>query len=166
MAEVLIYTDGACSGNPGPGGYGVLIVEGNKSRTLAQGYRKTTNNRMELMAVIAGLQAVGPGTQVRVISDSKYVVDAVNKGWAQKWRRNGWKRNRREYAENADLWAQLLELLAGRKVTFSWVRGHAGSAGNERVDRLAVEASQRKSLSVDQAFERGRTISKPPTLFD
>ncbi len=166
MAEISLYTDGACSGNPGQGGYGVLIVENGKKRSIARGFRHTTNNRMELMAVIAGIKAVRQDAQVWVVSDSRYVVDAINKGWAQKWRRNGWKRNRRDKAENADLWAELLELLSERRVQFSWVRGHAGSPENERADRLAVRASQGVNLAVDRAFESGQTSPSAPTLFD
>jgi len=166
MAEITIFTDGACSGNPGRGGYGVLIRENGSQRTLSEGFRKTTNNRMELMAVIAGLKAVKPGKTVQVFSDSKYIVDALNKGWVERWKKNGWQRNRKEAAQNVDLWEELLKVSAGRKVTFSWVKGHDGHRENERVDRLAVDASRETGLSVDRAYETGNTTRKPRTLWD
>ncbi len=143
MKEVSIYTDGACSGNPGPGGYGTILVYGSKEKELSEGYVATTNNRMELTAAIVGLQALREPCRVTLYSDSKYLVDAVTLGWAKKWKQNGWKRNSKEAAANPDLWEQLLQLIEIHQVEWVWVKGHAGHPMNERCDRLAVAATQR-----------------------
>ena len=152
-SKITIYTDGACSGNPGPGGYGAVMQYGKHRNELSGGFRKTTNNRMELLAVIEGLQTLNRPCQVTVFSDSKYIVDAVNKGWARRWQASGWKRNKRERALNPDLWAKLLKLLDTHEVTMQWVKGHAGNPGNERADALAVAASQSDNLSIDKGYE-------------
>ncbi len=165
-AEIQMFTDGACRGNPGPGGYGVVIQTPEGTRTLSGGFRSTTNNRMELMAVIAGLEAAGEGARIRLFTDSKYVADAINLGWAARWRKNGWKRNKSDYAENTDLWEKALTLLAERTVRVEWVRGHAGNRNNNTADRLAVAASHAKHLEVDTGFEGWKTIRKAPTLSD
>lgn len=151
-ASVQIHTDGACLGNPGLGGYGVVMRFGDRSRELSGGYRLTTNNRMELLAAIKGLEALNRPSQVVLYSDSKYVVDAIEKGWAVKWRANGWMRNKREKAVNPDLWATLLDLCAIHDVEFRWVRGHSGVADNERCDRLAVAAAKGKNLQEDRGY--------------
>lgn len=153
MKQVTIHTDGACSGNPGPGGYGTVMQYGEYRNELSGGFRKTTNNRMELLAVIEGLQALKHPCEVTVFSDSKYIVDAVNKGWAERWQANGWRRNRKKKALNPDLWARLLKLLDWHEVTVRWVKGHAGNPGNERADTLAVAASQSNNLSIDEGYE-------------
>ena len=151
--DVTIYTDGACIGNPGPGGYGaVLLSEGNR-KELSGGYTKTTNNRMELMAAIVGLEALKRPCDVTLYSDSKYLVDAIEKGWARKWRANGWMRNRRERAINPDLWERLLALTEQHNVAFKWVRGHAGVKENERCDQLATAAAKGKSLLADPGYK-------------
>jgi ribonuclease HI len=152
--EVRVYTDGGCIGNPGPGGYGVVIVEGGRTHELSGGFRLTTNNRMEVLACIVGLRACQDGGPVRVYSDSSYVVKAMTEGWAARWRAHGWWRNKREKAENTDLWAELLELCDEREVEFLWVRGHSGHPLNERCDRLAMEAAQGQSLPADAGYER------------
>ena len=152
---VTIYTDGACSGNPGPGGYGTVLQYGEHRKELSGGFRKTTNNRMELLAVIKGLQALKHPCEVTVFSDSKYIVDAVNKGWAERWQANGWKRNKRDKALNPDLWARLLKLLDIHTVSVRWVKGHAGNPGNERADALAVAASHDDNLAIDEGYEAG-----------
>jgi ribonuclease HI len=154
MKRVDAYTDGACSGNPGPGGYAVVLRWNGHERELAQGFRRTTNNRMEIRAVIAALEALTEPCELVVHSDSQYVVNAVQQGWAKKWRANGWMRNRKEEALNPDLWGRLLDLLerSGHKVRFVWVRGHAGHDENERADRLAVAAIQGPDLAVDDGF--------------
>ena len=159
MKHVVMHTDGACSGNPGPGGYGTVMQFGNQRTELSGGFRRTTNNRMELFAVIAGFEALKQPCAVTVYSDSKYVVDAVNKGWARRWRANGWRRNKREKAENPDLWARLLDLIETRSVVFRWVKGHAGDEGNERADALAVTASTGKHLAADEGYETVRLTS-------
>ncbi|MXY45912.1 MAG: ribonuclease HI [Chloroflexi bacterium] len=156
--KVIIHTDGACSGNPGPGGYGTVMQYGNHRQELSGGFRKTTNNRMELLAVIEGLQLLKRPCEVTVFSDSKYIVDAVNKGWARRWQANGWKRNRKEKALNPDLWAQLLDLLNAHTVNLQWVRGHAGNPGNERADALAVAASQSDGQAIDEGYEKQASI--------
>ncbi len=140
MKTVEIYTDGACSGNPGPGGYGTILKYGESEKCLSGAYRSTTNNRMELMAAIAGLKALKEQCNVMLYSDSKYLVDAVEKGWAKRWRANGWMRTSKDKALNPDLWAELLTLLEYHNVEFVWVKGHAGHPMNERCDKMAVEA--------------------------
>lgn len=140
--HVEIYTDGACSGNPGPGGYGVILIYGAQKRELSGGEKQTTNNRMELSGVIRGLSALREPCTVDLYTDSQYVVNAVNQGWAKKWRANGWMRNKREAALNPDLWEKLLALCETHEVSFHWVKGHAENAFNNRCDELAVAASK------------------------
>ena len=149
MKRVTLYTDGACSGNPGPGGYGAILEYGKHSRELSAGFRNTTNNRMEMMAVIAGLSALKEPCEVTVVSDSRYVVDAIEKGWARKWQANRWMRNKEEKALNVDLWRRLLELLEKHRVSFTWIRGHNDQPQNERCDRLAVAAAAQPNLPED-----------------
>ena len=140
MKQVEIYTDGACSGNPGPGGYGAILVYRGVERELSAGFAETTNNRMELLAVISALELLKEPCEVTLTSDSRYVVDAVEKCWVRDWQRRGWRKADGKPALNADLWQRLLPLLERHRVTFCWVRGHAGHPYNERCDRLAVEA--------------------------
>ncbi len=149
MKTVEIFTDGACSGNPGPGGYGVILRSDNKIKELSAGYRQTTNNRMELRAVIAGLEALKEKCAIKIYSDSKYIVDAVQQGWARRWQRNNWYRNKKEKALNPDLWQNLLDLIDHHRVEFIWVKGHAGHAENERCDELAVAAAAGENLLED-----------------
>ena len=150
---MAIYTDGACELIPGPGGWAALLVCGAARRALSGGFRRTTNNRMELVAVIEGLRALeGAGRSVRVISDSKYVTEAVNQGWLAGWVRNGFRKSKGT-RENADLWLQLRELLERHAVTFEWIKGHAAHPENEECDRLAVAARGRPDLPADVAFE-------------
>ncbi|KXL53273.1 ribonuclease HI [Anaerotignum neopropionicum] len=153
MKAVTIYTDGACSGNPGPGGYGVVMLYGSARKELSGGFHKTTNNRMEVLAVIRGLEALKEPCNVKLYSDSKYVVDAIEKGWAVKWRSQGWMRNKKERASNEDLWERLLELLKIHKVSFIWVKGHADNPENERCDQLARAALQKNTLENDENYE-------------
>ena len=152
LTPVTIYTDGACLGNPGPGGYGVVLLYGDRRLELAEGYRLTTNNRMEMMAAIVGLRSLENPSQVTLYSDSRYVVDAITKGWAKKWQAKGWQRNAKEKAKNPDLWAEMLSLCDQHQVTFNWVKAHAGNRENERCDRLAVEAAKTKATLIDQGF--------------
>ncbi|MDC0834747.1 ribonuclease HI [Leptolyngbya valderiana BDU 20041] len=151
--HVTIYTDGACSGNPGVGGYGTILSYGEHQKELSGGFRKTTNNRMEMMAAIVGLQALKQPCKVSLYSDSKYLVDAMKQGWAKRWKANGWRRNKKEMAKNPDLWQQLLELCDRHQVEFFWVKGHAGHPENERCDALAVAASRQDELLVDEEYE-------------
>lgn len=150
--KVNIYTDGAARGNPGPGGYGVVLIAGKHYKELSAGYRKTTNNRMELLAVISALEAMKvEGIHITLHTDSKYVCDAVTKGWLFNWQRTNFKGKK-----NADLWTQFLRLYPKNKITFMWVKGHAGHKENERCDVLATTAADDKtSLLVDEGFESG-----------
>lgn len=152
LKHVVIYTDGACSGNPGPGGYGVVMLFNGHRKELSGGFRKTTNNRMELLGAIEGLRALKDRCSVKLHTDSQYVVNAIEKGWAAKWKANGWMRNKKDKAVNPDLWEQLLQLCKHHKVEFVWVRGHAGNLENERCDVLAVTASQQPNLPVDEGY--------------
>jgi ribonuclease HI len=153
-SHVVIYTDGACSGNPGPGGYGAVMLYGDHRQELAQGYRATTNNRMELMAVIAALERLTRPCKVTLYSDSQYVVDAIGKRWVYSWKRNGWRKSNKKPALNIDLWQRLLPLLEQHEVEFKWVRGHNNNIENERCDRLAVAAAQAPDLLVDAGFTK------------
>lgn len=153
MKSIVIYTDGACSGNPGAGGYGVVMLYSTARKELSGGYRKTTNNRMEVLAVIKGLEALKEPCAVKLYSDSKYVVDAIEKGWAKKWRSQGWMRNNKEKASNVDLWERLLALLEIHQVSFIWVKGHADNPENERCDQLARAAIQKNTLENDENYE-------------
>jgi ribonuclease HI len=155
-SDVVIYTDGACLGNPGPGGYGVVLLYGDHRKELSGGFRMTTNNRMEIKAVIEGLKALKRRCRATVYSDSEYVVNTVMKGWAARWRENGWKRNKKEKAVNPDLWEELLDLLSTQDVELRWVRGHAGVTENERADRLAMAAAQQANLPPDPGYQRAR----------
>ena len=138
MKQVTLYTDGACSGNPGPGGYGAILVYGRKEKELSGGEPLTTNNRMELLAAIVGLEALKEACDVRLVSDSKYLVDAIQKGWLDQWQANGWKKADRKPVLNPDLWQRLLVQLNRHSVTFEWIKGHAGHPFNERCDALAT----------------------------
>jgi len=157
MAErkaVTIYTDGGCINNPGPGGYGVVMLYGTRRKELSGGFRLTTNNRMEIMAAIAGLSALKESCRVTLYSDSQYLVNAIENGWAARWRENGWKRNKKEYAVNPDLWEQLLGLCEKHQAKFKWVRGHAGNEENERCDELAQAEARSPNQPPDLEYER------------
>jgi ribonuclease HI len=143
MKHVDIYTDGACRGNPGRGGWGAILVYGSIEKELSGGERETTNNRMELTAVISALQALREPCEVTLTSDSKYVIDAITKGWAVSWRAKGWRKADKSPALNVDLWEILLGLLEKHKVSFVWVRGHNGHPYNERCDTLAQDEAEK-----------------------
>lgn len=143
MKFVDIYSDGACSGNPGPGGWGAILRYGKYEREMSGGEKQTTNNRMELLAIISALKALNAPCKVLIHSDSKYVIDAVVHGWARKWKANDWMRNKKDRALNVDLWEQLLELLDKHEVEFEWIKGHSGHPENERCDELAVYESKK-----------------------
>ncbi len=146
---IEIFTDGASKGNPGPGGYGVILRSGAHNKELSGGFRKTTNNRMELMGVITGLEAIkNEGQEINIYSDSKYVIDPIEKKWLIGWQKKDFKEKK-----NPDLWKRLIPLLKKHKVTFHWVRGHAGHAENERCDELAVAACTNSMLLIDHAYE-------------
>ncbi len=151
---VEIYTDGACSGNPGPGGYGVILKYRDALKELSGGFVCTTNNRMELMAVIKGLEALTRPCRVILYSDSQYVINALTRGWVEKWRASGWRRANKCPAKNADLWEKLLSLAARHEITWVWVKGHQSNKYNNRCDRLAVEASKKTPLPADEGFQK------------
>jgi len=140
VKEVVIYTDGACSGNPGPGGYGAVIIFNQHKKEISGGERQTTNNRMEMMGAIAALEALKEPCKVKLYSDSRYVVDAIDKGWVIKWQANGWRRNKRDPALNVDLWLRMLAALDKHDAKFLWLKGHSGHPENERCDLLARAA--------------------------
>ncbi len=153
--EILLYTDGSSRGNPGPGGYGVILHLNNTQhyKELSQGYKKTTNNRMELLAVIVGLEALTKDNlTVLVVSDSKYVVDSVSKGWVFGWEKKGFSGKK-----NPDLWQRFLKVYRKHQVKFQWIKGHNNHAMNERCDVLAVEASKQSKLLIDEWYEENET---------
>jgi ribonuclease HI len=151
MSTVTIYTDGASRGNPGPGGYGVILIAGSHTKELSQGYRLTTNNRMELMAVIAGLEVLKKeGCNVTIYSDSQYVVKAINEGWLKKWIATQFKGGKK----NKDLWMQFHELAQEHHIKFVWVRGHADNPFNNRCDQLATTAADGRDLLIDEEYEK------------
>lgn len=141
MKMVYLYTDGACSGNPGPGGYGAILKYGDFVKEISGGEAETTNNRMELTAVIKGLEALKEQCNVVLTSDSKYVLDGLTQGWAEKWKQNGWMRTKKDKALNPDLWERLLELTNYHQMQYNWVKGHDGHPENERCDQMAVAES-------------------------
>ena len=143
MKQIEIYTDGACSGNPGPGGWGAVLIYNGKEKELSGSEKETTNNRMELTAVIMALNALNQPCEVKLTTDSKYVCDAVNKGWVYSWRKNGWRKSDKRPALNVDLWEELLSLLEKHDVEFIWVKGHNGHKYNEICDALAVKEYQK-----------------------
>ncbi|MBR3908805.1 MAG: ribonuclease HI [Clostridia bacterium] len=143
MKFVELFTDGACSGNPGPGGWGAVLRYNGREKELSGGEKETTNNRMELTAAIMGLAALKEPCEVRLVTDSKYVADGITKGWAESWRKNNWRKADKKPALNPDLWERLLDLVNTHKVTIEWVKGHAGHPENERCDRLAVAYYQK-----------------------
>jgi len=146
--SIFLYTDGAASGNPGPGGWGVVLACGNLRKEMSGGFRLTTNNRMELLAVIKGLEAIKwDNAEVEVYSDSQYVVKAINEGWLPKWVETGFKKKK-----NADLWMRFLPLYQRHRVNFHWLKGHAGHPENERCDALAVQAYNMPNLPEDEGY--------------
>lgn len=153
MKNIEIYTDGACSGNPGSGGYGIVLLYNGARKELSKGYKLTTNNRMETLAVIVALKALKEPCNVILYSDSKYVIDSITKGWVYNWQKNGWKRNKKEMASNVDLWKELLPLLEIHNVEFIWVKGHSNNIENERCDELARNAITNGNLLEDTNYK-------------
>lgn len=154
MKHVEIFTDGACRGNPGRGGYGTILRYNGRDKEISAGYLKTTNNRMEIMAALVGLEALKEPCEVTLFSDSKYVIDAMTKGWIHGWCKKGWSRGNAGELKNADLWKKLYRISNKHKVHWTWVKGHAGHKENERCDALATEAADGKKLLNDVEFER------------
>ncbi|MBI4809868.1 MAG: ribonuclease HI [Ignavibacteriales bacterium] len=153
LTHVKIYTDGACIGNPGRGGYGIILIHGKSRKEISGGFRLTTNNRMELMAAIVGLETLKYRCSVTIYTDSQYLADSVNLGWLKKWRAKGWMRNKKEPVINPDLWEKLLTLCDKHDVEFEWVKGHSDNLENECCDILSYQAAQRKDLPVDEGYE-------------
>lgn len=152
---LTIYTDGGSSGNPGPGGYGAVILSGGERSEFSAGFRLTTNNRMELMGVIVALKNIPRrDLPIRIYTDSSYVVNGITKGWARSWKRNNWIKSDKKPAINPDLWGELLDLIEPLNITFHWVKGHAGNPLNERCDELAVAAAKGKNLPEDKGYNR------------
>ncbi len=164
LKTVTIYTDGACSGNPGRGGYGVVLIYGGQRKEIAGGFRLTTNNRMEIVAAITGLQSLKERCQVKLHTDSRYVVDSITKGWAKRWRGKAWKMPGGGVRPNADLWQPLLDECTRHAVEFVWVRGHASNAENNRCDALAVAAARGKDLPVDVGYGAALPTATAPAL--
>lgn len=153
MRNVIIHTDGACKGNPGPGGYGAVLQCGKHRMELSHGYQRTTNNRMELLAAIVALEALTEPCEITLHSDSKYVIDAMTKHWIRGWKAKGWRTAGGSPVKNKDLWTRLSDAAGKHKLTWKWVRGHAGHKENERCDELAVAAAGRRERSIDEGFE-------------
>lgn len=152
MSEVTIFTDGACLGNPGPGGWAAIVRDGSGEKTIAGGFRRTTNNRMEICAVVNALCPLPAGRLVTLVTDSQYVCNAVEKRWLAGWRRNGWRTSAKTPVKNRDLWERLLPLLERHTVRFRWIRGHSGHPENERCDEMARGFAGRPDLPVDEGF--------------
>ena len=156
--KIIMYTDGAARGNPGPGGYGVVLISGKHRKELSEGFQLTTNNRMELLAVIVGLETLKhPGSSITIFSDSSYVVDAVEKKWLFGWEKKQFKKKK-----NPDLWIRFLKVYRKHNVTLKWIKGHANIPENERCDKLAVDASKKSNLMIDKEYEN---INKDNSLF-
>ncbi|MCK5715950.1 MAG: ribonuclease HI [Thiomargarita sp.] len=149
---VLIYTDGAAAPNPGPGGYGAILIYGKHQKEFSGGFQKTTNNRMEMMAAIIALEALHEACKVTLRTDSKYIVDTINKGYVFKWRDNGWWRTKKDKAQNVDLWKRLLAACESHDVLFEWVPGHAGILENEQCDQLATTAAKQDNMLIDEGY--------------
>ena len=155
QSAVTIYSDGACLGNPGPGGYGTVLLFGDRRKELSQGYRRTTNNRMELLGAIVGLEALTRPCDVQLYSDSQYVVHAMTKGWLDGWQRRGWRTAAKQPVKNQDLWRRLVQAMKPHALSWHWVRGHSGDPENERCDELAVAAANGEPLLDDAGFVDG-----------
>ena len=154
MKKIEIYTDGACTGNPGKGGFGAVLIYNGHERQISKGYRKTTNNRMELLAAIESLRLLKENCEVDLYSDSKYLTDAINQKWLDSWIKNGWRKSDKKPVLNRDLWEELSELVNKHSVKFIWVKGHAGNKYNEICDRLAVESYMQNAVNIDAEYEK------------
>ena len=161
--HIIIYTDGSALGNPGPGGYGIILKHNGHIKELSGGFRRSTNNRMEIYAIIVALKALKHPSRVTLYTDSQYVVNAITEGWVKRWRAQGWMRNKKEPVLNIDLWSDLLPLLDLHEVEFVWLRGHRGNPNNERCDRLAKRAAKQDNLPPDTGYEN--PVQAQPSLF-
>lgn len=152
MKHITIYTDGSSRGNPGPGGYGTLLIYNGHQKELSGGFAKTTNNRMEILAALCGIESLKESCKVTVYSDSKYVIDTMDKGWIHGWEKKGWSRGPRKPLKNVDLWKRMLDAVRDHDITWKWVKGHSGHPENERCDVLATTAADRRGNPVDEGF--------------
>jgi ribonuclease HI len=152
LPTVTIYSDGACLGNPGPGGYGTVLLAGEHRKELSAGYRRTTNNRMEMLGAIVGIESLKRPSAVTLWSDSQYLIHAMTKGWLEGWQKRGWRTASKEPVKNQDLWQRLLRAIEPHEIEWRWVRGHTGNPENERCDQLAVAAASGGDLLVDEGF--------------
>ncbi len=150
--EVIIYTDGACEPNPGPGGYGVVLIYGKQRKEISGGFKRSTNNRMEIYAAIKGLEVLKSPCKVTLFSDSEYLVNAMKPGWVQRWKEKNWWRNKNEKAANVDLWERLLHLCSLHQVDFIWVKAHSGVPDNERCDELSILSLKQDNLPIDDGY--------------
>jgi ribonuclease HI len=166
LKPVTIYTDGACEPNPGPGGYGIVIISGAARKELSGGFKLTTNNRMEIYAAMKALENLKSTSKVTLYSDSEYLVKAMALGWVQRWKAHGWKHNKRERAANIDLWEKLLALCEKHQVEFVWVKGHAGHPENERCDQLSYLALKGNNLPVDDGFVSNTELDQRTKTFE
>ncbi|WP_343219701.1 ribonuclease HI [Oceaniferula marina] len=153
MKQISIYTDGSSRGNPGPGGFGTLLVYNGHCKELSGGFAKTTNNRMEILAALKGIEALSEPCKITLYSDSKYLIDAMDKGWIHGWRKKGWSRGPNKPLKNADLWQRMSKAVQKHQISWQWVKGHAGHRENERCDALATAAADRKGNPPDPGFE-------------
>lgn len=151
--SVTIYSDGACLGNPGRGGYGTVLLFGSHRKELAGGFQRTTNNRMELLGAIVGLESLTRPCKVELWSDSQYLIHAMTKGWLTGWQKRGWRTSSKEPVKNRDLWERLLRAIEGHEIRWQWVRGHTGNPENERCDQLAVGAANGGELAEDTGYD-------------
>ncbi len=161
LKEVTVYTDGSCLGNPGPGGYGVVLLYGGKRKELSAGFALTTNNRMEILAAVVGLETLKEPCRVTLYTDSQYVIQAMEKGWAVRWQANGWRRATGEPAISPDLWERLLQARARHETQFKWVKGHSGDVENERCDVLGRTAASQPNLPPDVGYDPKETSATP-----
>ncbi len=153
MKKIIIYTDGSSRGNPGPGGYGTLMIYQDHRKELSGGFAKTTNNRMEILAALTGIESLLEPCQITVYSDSKYVIDTMDKGWIHGWKKKGWSRGPNKPLKNADLWQRMAEAIHGHQISWKWVKGHSGQPENERCDQLATEAADLRGNPKDSGFK-------------
>jgi ribonuclease HI len=153
MKHVTIYTDGSSRGNPGPGGFGTLLVYNGQKKEISSGFAKTTNNRMEILAALTGIESLREPCQVTVYSDSKYLIDTMDKGWIHGWEKKGWSRGKNKPLKNIDLWKRMSEAVKGHQIDWKWVKGHSGHPENERCDVLATSAADRRNNPADEGFK-------------
>ena len=167
MTRVTIYTDGACLGNPGPGGYAAVLIQGKHRKELSGGFRRTTNNRMEIMAALVGLQTLNRKCEVTLYTDSKYLQQSISLGWAKRWQAKGWMKGP-DKRVSWDLWEKLLGVCGRHEIEFVWLRGHAGDTENERCDFLSTQAARQQNLPPDLCYEQLTSLPSPvlPTLLD